>query len=194
VASLLAAGIEAEHFLESPPAELLVAEEVFDTDDASRTIVEDRHPQASRNNLVLEYLYPSDYPGAIGRMGPYDFVEPVGEGGMGMVYRAIDTKLNRVVALKILAPELAANGGARQRFLREAHTAAAVNHSHVVTIHAVDEAKLPYLVMEFVGGRSLQQRLDDLGPPPLSAILRIASQIASGLAAAHKEGVIHRDR
>ena len=95
--------------------------------------------------------------------------------------------------MKVLAPDLAANPNARRRFLREAQAAAAVSHPHVVTIHAVDEDKLPYLVMECVVGQSLQEKLDRAGAMRLTEILRIGRQVAEGLAAAHEQGLIHRD-
>ena len=104
-----------------------------------------------------------------------------------------DPKLNRVVAIKVLAPELAASPTARKRFLREAQAAAAVVHQHVVTIHAVNEDRVPYLVMECVSGQSLQEKLDREGHLELKEILRIGVQVASGLAAAHAQGVTHRD-
>jgi serine/threonine-protein kinase len=89
---------------------------------------------------------------------------------------------------------LATSGGARQRFAREARAAAAVNHEHVVAIHAVDAAGgLPYFVMPYVRGESLQRRIDRTGPLEVEAVLRIGMQIAAGLAAAHAQGVIHRD-
>jgi hypothetical protein len=112
---------------------------------------------------------------------------------MGVVVKGHDTRLNRVVAIKVLAPELATHATARKRFLREAQAAAAVVHDNVVTIHAVEEVHLPYLVMEFVAGPSLQQRIDRQGPLALDEILRIGTQIAAGLAAAHAQGLIHRD-
>ena len=129
-----------------------------------------------------------------GRIGPYELVARVGRGGMGVVFKAIDPALNRVVAVKVLAPELAASPLARRRFLREARAAAAVCHDHVVTIHAVDEVEgLPYLVMQFVAGRSLQEKIDQEGRLGLREMLRIGTQVASGLAAAHAQGLVHRD-
>jgi hypothetical protein len=112
---------------------------------------------------------------------------------MGIVLKAQDTRLNRAVAVKVLAPELAANAAARKRFVREAQAAAAINHPHVVTIYAVDEDQLPYLVMELVDGISLRDRIYQDCPLPVAEILRIGSQIATGLAAAHNQGLIHRD-
>ncbi len=129
-----------------------------------------------------------------GRIGPYEVIERVGRGGMGEVFRAVDPALERVVAVKILAPALAGNPEARRRFLREARAAAAVCHEHVVTIHAVGESgDVPYLVMQFIAGRSLQEKIDREAPLSLKEILRIGMQVASGLAAAHAQGLIHRD-
>src|SRR5437773_8653558 len=113
---------------------------------------------------------------------------------MGAVLRAFDEKLHRVVAIKVMAAQLATNATARRRFAREAQAQAAVSHDHIVTIHAVEEAGvLPYLVMQYVDGLSLQQRLDRGGPLELQEILRIGMQTAAGLAAAHAQGLIHRD-
>ncbi len=145
------------------------------------------------HGIPLNLLRPSDKPGCLGLLGTYEVQELIGRGGMGIVLRAIDPKLNRVVAIKLLAPELAAQVSSRRRFLREAQAAAAVSHPHIVTIHAVDEDQLPYLVMECVVGRSLQQKIDQTGSLPLKEILRIGTQIAEGLAAAHKRGLMHRD-
>ena len=145
------------------------------------------------DKVPLDFLRPSDQPGCLGTLGPYQIIDVIGRGGMGIVLRALDAKLNRIVAVKVLAPELAANPNARRRFLREAQAAAAVSHPHVVTIHAVDEDKLPYLVMECIVGQSLQEKLDRIGALRLTEILRIGRQVAEGLAAAHEQGLIHRD-
>jgi hypothetical protein len=110
------------------------------------------------------------------------------------VLRAFDPLLHRPVAIKVLAAELAANGSARKRFAREAQAAAAVSHDHVVPVHGVHpEDNPPYLVMAFIPGQSLQQRLDRSGPLELKEILRIGFQTAAGLAAAHAQGLVHRD-
>ena len=148
---------------------------------------------APSEDLALDFLTPSEDPESIGRLGPYEIGEVVGSGGMGIVLKGIDAKLNRVVAVKVLVPTLASNATARKRFLREAQAAAAVGHPHVVTIHAVDEDQLPYLVMEFVSGQSLQEKVNLEGPLELKQTLRIGVQIASGLAAAHAQGLVHRD-
>lgn len=142
----------------------------------------------------LDFLEPSSNPVSLGRLGSYEVLEILGRGGMGMVLKAFDPTLHRPVAIKVLAAEYAANGAARKRFAREAISAAAVINDHVVSIHAVDaNGPRPYLVMAMIPGRSLQQRLDDFGPLELKEILRIGMQTASGLAAAHAQGIIHRD-
>jgi serine/threonine protein kinase len=112
----------------------------------------------------------------------------------GIVLKAFDGALNRLVAIKVLSPNLATSAAARRRFARESRAAAAVVHEHIVPIHAVSEQQaLPYIVMQYVPGRSLQQRLDQQGPLPLHEILRIGLQTAAGLAAAHAQGLVHRD-
>ena len=118
----------------------------------------------------------------------------LGQGGMGVVYQAFDPALKRWVAIKVLAPSLAGDPTARLRFAREAQAAAAVRHEHVVTIHAVSEVNgLPYLVMEYLAGGSLQDYLDRHGPPDWHAAVRLGAEVAAGLAAAHAMGLIHRD-
>jgi serine/threonine-protein kinase len=143
---------------------------------------------------ALDFLSPPAQPDHLGRLGNYDVLEVIGRGGMGVVLKAFDPGLRRIVAIKVLAPHLATTELSRRRFQREGWSAAAVEHEHIVRIHAVAEAAgLPYLVMEYVPGGSLQQRLDREGPPSLEEILRIGQQTAAGLAAAHVRGLIHRD-
>jgi hypothetical protein len=114
---------------------------------------------------------------------------------MGVVLKAFDPTLERTVAIKVIAPELATSAASRRRFAREARAAAAISHDNVVAIHGVAEspAGLPYLVMAYVPGRSLQERLDLDGPLPVDAISRIGMQVAAGLASAHAQGLVHRD-
>lgn len=152
------------------------------------------HDGADSETEMLSFLDPCDTPGRIGRLGVYEIIEVIGRGGFGIVLKAYDTKLERVVAIKILAPSLAHNPGAVKRFLREARAAAAISHEHVVTVFAVEESSTPpYLVMECIVGKSLQQKIDLSGPLETKEILRIGMQIAEGLAAAHRQGLIHRD-
>ena len=133
-------------------------------------------------------------PGHMGSLGPYQILEVIGRGGMGVVLKGSDPALARVVAIKVLAPELSFLGSARLRFAREARAAASVAHDHVVAIHAVDSWKgLPYLVMQYVPGKSLQARIERDGPLAVREVLRIGMQVASGLAAAHAQGLVHRD-
>ncbi len=114
---------------------------------------------------VLDSLAPSDDPERLGRLGTYEVSGVVGAGGMGVVLKAFDPSLDRVVAIKVLAPHLANNGTARKRFSREAKAAAAVLHSNVIPIHSVSsDAALPHLVMAYIRGGSLQKRLDREGP------------------------------
>jgi serine/threonine protein kinase len=144
--------------------------------------------------LDLSFLAPPSDPGALGRLDHYEVLEIVGRGGMGLVLRARDTKLRRVVAVKVLSAPLSASSTARQRFLREARAAAAVRDDHVVAIHAVcDDAPVPYLVMEFIDGCNLETLLLRGEPLEVKEILRIGIQVASGLEAAHQHGLIHRD-
>src|SRR5437763_10924412 len=142
----------------------------------------------------LDFLDPPDSPDQLGRLGPYQVQGVVGRGGMGVVLKALDPGLHRVVAIKVLAPQWAASAHARRRFTREARAAAAVSHDHVVTIHAVEETRgLPYLVMQYVPGISLEEKIERDGPLPVQEVLRIGMQAAAGLAAAHAQGLIHRD-
>lgn len=143
---------------------------------------------------VIDHLAPTEDPDRLGRLDTYEVSGVIGTGGMGVVLKAIDPALDRVVAIKMMAPHLANNGTARKRFSREAKAAAAVIHPNVIPIHSVSaDKKIPYLVMTYIRGGSLQKRLDREGPLPLLDILRIAAQISAGLAAAHEQGLIHRD-
>lgn len=142
----------------------------------------------------LSFLAPASKPGNLGRLAHYEVKSVIGRGGFGSVFRAFDEKLHRVVAIKVLAPAFAANGAARNRFIREARAAAAVKNEHVVGIYDVQQdAQPPYLVMEMIDGVSLQDKIDKHGALGVKEILRIGMQIAEGLAAAHKQGLVHRD-
>ncbi len=142
---------------------------------------------------ALTFLAPPGRTDSLGRLGHYEVLEVLGRGGFGIVFRAFDEVLQRVVAVKVLAPAMAATSPARKRFLREARSSAQVRHENVVQVYAVEEQPLPYLVMEFIPGETLQQRLDRTGPLDVPEVLRIGRQVAEGLAAAHAQGLIHRD-
>lgn len=142
----------------------------------------------------LTLLGPTDDPRMLGRIGPLEVSGCVGVGGMGVVFKARDPALDRYVAVKVLSPQLAASEVARVRFHREAKAAAAVVHDNVIAVHQVSSYQgLPYLVMPYLPGPSLDQRLKRSGPMPVVEALRVARQVAAGLAAAHDQGLIHRD-
>ncbi len=142
----------------------------------------------------LYFLRPSNRPEVLGTLGEYEVREVIGQGGMGVVLKAFEPSLQRLVAIKVLSPALAGSRTARKRFTREAQAAAAVCHDHVVSVYGVREVDgLPYLVMQYVAGESLQERLNRTGPLAVGEIVRIGLQTASGLAAAHAQGLIHRD-
>jgi WD40 repeat protein len=143
-----------------------------------------------------EFLSPSDDPRYLGRIERFRIDELVGRGGMGMVFKAWDSALHRPVAVKVLDPQYAKDKLAQGRFCREARSAAGLMHENVVTIHHVETcatSDLSYIVMQFVPGKSLQERLDEGKPLPVREAVRIAAATASGLAAAHAQGLIHRD-
>jgi serine/threonine protein kinase len=127
------------------------------------------------------------------RLGSYQITAPLGEGGMGQVWRARDTKLNREVALKVLPDSFANDPERLARFTREAQTLASLNHPHIAAIHGLEESNgVRALVMELVEGDDLSQRIAR-GAIPLDEALPIARQIAEALEAAHEQGIIHRD-
>ncbi|MBL8817188.1 MAG: protein kinase [Planctomyces sp.] len=151
-------------------------------------------PVTWTESMARQILNPPAHPEMLGRLGRYEVERLIGAGGMGVVFKAFDSELNRPVAIKILSPLLAGSGSARRRFAREARAAAAIVHEHVVPIHNVEtERDLPFLVMQFVPGDSLQSRINRTGPMQICEILRIGMQIASGLSAAHQQGLVHRD-
>jgi serine/threonine-protein kinase len=148
----------------------------------------------SEVDFTVEHLEPSDQPNVLGRLGGYDVLEIIGRGGMGVVLKGFDRELNRYIAIKVLAPHLAQSSLAKKRFIREAQAAAAVVHPHVMAIHQVQPGgRLPFLVMPLVAGESLAQRLIAQGRLELKETLRIGMQAAAGLAAAHEQGLVHRD-
>src|ERR1700694_1311833 len=127
------------------------------------------------------------------KLGPYEVIAPLGAGGMGEVYRATDTRLDRTVAIKILPVHLSDNPEARQRFEREARTISSLNHPHICVLHDVGSQNgTDYLVMEYVQGETLESRLQK-GPMPLKQALDCATQICDALEKAHRAGIVHRD-
>ncbi|MGL6095835.1 MAG: protein kinase domain-containing protein, partial [Fimbriiglobus sp.] len=139
-------------------------------------------------------LQPPEQPGDLGRLDRYRVVDQLGEGGMGVIYLGIDSRLRRRVALKVIRPQFAASRAARSRFLKESRALAAVRHDNVVTLYDVGEADgTPFLAMEYLRGVSLHSYLRRVPIPTLAQALRIAREVASGLSAAHALGVVHRD-
>jgi serine/threonine protein kinase len=127
------------------------------------------------------------------KLGPYEISSPLGAGGMGEVYRARDTRLDRTVAIKILPVQLSSDPVRKQRFEREAKTISSLNHPHICVLHDVgSQDGIDYLVMECVEGETLAKRLEK-GPLPLKQVLTHGMQIADALDKAHRSGIVHRD-
>jgi len=127
------------------------------------------------------------------RLGPYEILDAIGAGGMGEVYRARDTRLDRTVAIKILPAHFSLDPVRKQRFEREAKTISSLNHPRICVLHDVgSQDGIDYLVMELVEGETLAKRLEK-GPLPLEQVLKYGMQIADALDKAHRSGVIHRD-
>ncbi|WP_218934595.1 serine/threonine-protein kinase [Rosistilla ulvae] len=140
------------------------------------------------------YLSPPELPDEIGRLGAYRVLELIGEGGMGKVFLAEDQRLQRKVALKVMSQRIAASKNSRERFVREARAQAAVHHDNVATIFEVDEqGNTPFLAMELLKGQSLEQILRKGYKFNIKQIIALGRQIARGLGAAHKQGIVHRD-
>lgn len=151
-------------------------------------------PHQPPRPITFSFLSPPRHGNELGSLGPYRVVRLIGQGGMGIVFEAVDGSLDRSVALKVMKPESAQDESARQRFLREAQALAAVHSDHVVTVHQVGEANhLPYLAMEFLQGEPLDEWHRRRGQPSVDEIVQLGMQIARGLAAAHGRGLIHRD-
>src|SRR6185503_12696013 len=127
------------------------------------------------------------------KLGPYEILAPIGAGGMGEVYRARDTRLDRTVAIKILPPHLAEDRQFRERFEREAKSISALNHPNICALYDIGRDRdTEFLVLEYLEGETLADRLAR-GPLPLSEVLRIAVEIAGALNVAHRQAIVHRD-
>jgi serine/threonine protein kinase/ABC-type branched-subunit amino acid transport system substrate-binding protein len=151
-------------------------------------------PKSPNRPVTFPFLSPPLGPDEIGRMAHYKVIRLLGQGGMGIVFEAIDAKLQRSVALKVMKPDIAQDDLARKRFLREARMTASVKSDHVVVIHDVGQInEVPFLAMELMHGEPLEKRIETHGRPTLEETLRIGREVAQGLAAAHDLGLIHRD-
>ncbi len=143
---------------------------------------------------LTQFLSPAQGEGELGRLGKYRILQILGHGGMGVVYKAEDPVLRRVVALKAMLPSMGANASARKRFIREAQAMAAVEHDHIVRIYEVgEERNISFLAMEFLKGEPLDARLEKCTTMPIADVVRLGREMAEGLAAAHENGLIHRD-
>jgi len=198
VLSLLKSHTEAGSFLEIPAAADPLGK--GSAEITENTIVgvptgndDDDSDDGESNRIDLSFLQASTKAGSIGTLGHYEILKVLGQGGFGVVFKAFDEKLHRHVAIKVMNPQMAATSPPRKRFLREARSAAAIRHENIVAVHSVEEQPLPYLVMEFIDGQTLQQKLDGNGPLDVTEVLYLGQQIASGLAAAHALSLIHRD-
>lgn len=192
VASVFARDKQGQHFLETPEAAGSSAIEgtlLSKSSDDSGLQVESSADEAA----FRKYLKPTMRDGWLGRLGHYEIEKVLGRGAFGIVAKGFDDKLHRVVAIKLMNPDLATTSPPRKRFLREARTAAAVTHENVVAVYAVEEEPIPYLAMEYIAGQTLEQRMDNKGPLEVAAVLRIGQQVAAGLAAAQAVHLIHRD-
>ena len=188
---LIEASLAASHFLETPVTEASRLAELF-----SSTAFEIQPENGSdvRAGLPRGLLAPSQRVDSLGRLGSLEVLELVARGSMGIVLRGFDEMLHRNVAIKLLPPEIASDAASRRRFVREARRAASVLHDNVIAIYAVDDSgSLPYIVMPFIEGSSLQERIKQNGPMPVEAILRLGTQIAAGLDAIHSRDLVHRD-
>ena len=142
----------------------------------------------------IDFLHPPQQPDEIGRLGDYRVLEVLGVGGMGVVFRAEDPKLERLIALKAMKPDIAVSELAKDRFLREAKATAAIDHDNIVQIYQVGEDdNVPFIAMQFLRGESLQTRLKREGKLDQRDVARIGREVAAGLDAAHKGDLIHRD-
>jgi len=143
---------------------------------------------------IVEALRPAQQEGELGRLSDYRILQMVGAGGMGVVFKAEDTKLNRLVALKVMKPDQVSDPVAHQRFLTEGRSAAGIESDHVVKIYQVGEDNgLPFMAMQFLEGESLDRLIKRQGKLPPGEIIRIGRDVALGLQAAHYRALIHRD-
>jgi serine/threonine protein kinase/CubicO group peptidase (beta-lactamase class C family)/WD40 repeat protein len=145
-------------------------------------------------DLRFDFLSPPQAPGELGRLGDFRILRLLGQGGMGIVFHAEDVALGRPAALKVMRPDLARIPEARQRFIREARAMASVDDAHVVTIFKIGEFEsLPFLAMELLQGQNLEKWLESGGRPTPAEIVHLGIEVALGLEAAHRHGLVHRD-
>ncbi len=160
--------------------------------EPDREFVDGSHLKPS--DFIVDFLQPAQNKESLGRLGDIEIRQFIGQGAHGIVLKGFQDELNRLVAVKVMAPHLASVVAARKRFAREARATAAIVHPNVMPVLHVDSSgQLPFLVMPYVDCESLQDRLDREGSLPMLDVLRISLQVARGLAAAHAQGLVHRD-
>src|ERR1700733_2042826 len=175
-----------DHALEREVRSLLVSQQP-PGDGSGRQEPGPRRATSDRNEGRADWLAPGT------RLGAYEIVAALGAGGMGEVYRARDTRLQRDVAIKILPAAFSEDSERLQRFEREARLASSLNHPNIVTIHELGQAgSTRYIAMELIAGETLRELLA-AGPVPIRKTIEIAAQVAEGLAKAHEAGIAHRD-
>jgi serine/threonine protein kinase len=175
--------------VETPPRP-----EAVETSPRPEAVESPASPRRAPKDVPLDFLAPPDERGGLGRLGPYRVLEVLGVGGMGIVLKAEDPTLRRTVALKVMLPWIAQEIAPRERFLREARTAAAIDHDYVMPIyHVGEEHGVPFFAMPYVEGMTLEQWLQRGHRPTVRQTLRVGREAALGLAAAHAKGLIHRD-
>jgi hypothetical protein len=178
---------DAPELIPAVAAAVAAADRLNDFFSSAETPLAGHRPDAPNDDTVE---VPDRLPATIGE---YQVVRRLGRGGMGEVYSAEDPRLGRRVAVKVMRADIAAKPGFRERFLREARAAAAVEHDHVVPVwHVGEDGVVPYMVMPLLAGETLQERLK-VGPLPPEEVSRIGREAALGLAAAHEKGMVHRD-
>ena len=200
---LLAATDQSTDFLSVPAYELIdqsgpdgVAGSQTDTADPCQLdtqLASDHNQSSGTSGTKLDYLQSSSNPAALGELGHYEIIKQLGQGAFGTVFKAFDSRLARYVAIKVLGPELASQAGFRQRFLREARSAAAVKHPNIVLVYEVEERPIPFIVMELIDGPTLQHYYETGHRFTLPELIKVGQQIAGALAVAHAKELIHRD-
>lgn len=175
-----------DSFLETP----LIAELAGDTVAFSKS---EQPDDSQLLESVLTLLTPSTVPDSLGRFEEFEIRKVLGQGGFGIVLKAFDTRLERIVALKLLKRDLVETSPARKRFFSEARGMAKIRHESVVAVYEVRETPRPFLVLEYVDGISVEKAIRRVGPFAIPDVIRLGRQIAEGLAAAHEKQVIHRD-
>ncbi|MBI1325822.1 protein kinase [bacterium] len=191
MARIIDAHLAVGNFLETP---VFGADCVSDFAAGRNWPVPTENAAGFKETLPPDWIAPTARADSPGRIGSLEVLELVARGSMGIVWKGFDEKLHREVAIKLLPPEIAVDASARRRFVREARRAASVVNENVIAIHAVDDSGvLPYIVMPFIEGASLQERIKRDGPLSVESALRIGAQIAAGLAAIHARDLVHRD-